>query len=759
MAESQSLNDHDAGSMPSYKRRRVAVACTSCRGRKSRCDGARPSCSLCVHLGFDCFYEQPSTSNFRGAHPQPRNNDNDRLSKIEEMLHILFQRSHQTADSMERSSPSIQHVEVDTQNQIHSKDAMDMNHLIPRNDADSVDGMATLMGPRTVTSKFFGPSSNIEFLRQVSDASAAILKANVQVRESTTDAIEAAIVEGSRAINIPSGYRPKSMFLQTADLYDLPNETTTLRLIKLFFSDTGMIFPITDEETILQTYYSVINADDRLINRSCVCLLNSMFAIATYISAKPNRSPIKNAEDSEAYCEKARAIWACTSSYTAQLETVQYLLLMAHYYQGTNRPDEAWNLHGQAVQTAYQLGLHSRSLSYEFSASEAERRRRTWLGCVVLDRLFSMTLGRPLIIPSSYINIDLPDTNTIHGPSALRKSRNGSYSCHTVCLFTATIRLYEILQTIISDLYGSNLDQSFSLDLSAAFTHIMPIEQRLNEWREKLYRQLQRRPWGNNISMKNDSEAIFDKLSTIMTLRYLNIRILLHRPVLSTVLLHRHTSYSDRNLERDPPFSRNVAELSIESCQQSAIDIIDIVYKTRDSYLALKTWWFTIYYTFNAAVVIFSCILLEITSPTTRSSSEQASTSTDTSRSNKIVNLFGHLQRAAESLQRVGEDTKQGSRVNRMLQKHLEISSRLIRENADRYSVPLSAISLGQESQVGNSQPDIYNWDAQLDNNERLAVTSCSPNPLEMFELGTSQEWINSDLYTDLFQAEEGSAT
>lgn len=93
-----------------------------------------------------------------------------------------------------------------------------------------------------------------------------------------------------------------------------------------------------------------------------------------------------------------------------------------------------------------------------------------------------------------------------------------------------------------------------------------------------------------------------------------------------------------------------------------------------------------------------------------------------------------------------------------MLQKHLEISSRLIRENADRYSVPLSAISLGQESQVGNSQPDTYNWDAQLDNNELLAVTSCSPNPLEMFELGTSQEWINSDLYTDLFQAGEGSA-
>lgn len=124
----------------------------------------------------------------------------------------------------------------------------------------------------------------------------------------------------------------------------------------------------------------------------------------------------------------------------------------------------------------------------------------------------------------------------------------------------------------------------------------MPIEQKLNEWREKLYRQLQRRPWGDNNSTENDSEAIFDKLSTIMMLRYLNIRILLHRPVLSTVLLHCHTSFSDRRPQKDLPFSQHVAELSIESCQQSAIDIIDIVYKTRGSYLALKTWWFTIYY-------------------------------------------------------------------------------------------------------------------------------------------------------------------
>src|SRR3954463_13753742 len=77
---------------PSYKRRRIGLACTSCRNRKSRCNGARPACSLCVELGFDCFYEQPGTAG--SAHlapPVPSNIYDDRLRSIEDTLKLLVQ--------------------------------------------------------------------------------------------------------------------------------------------------------------------------------------------------------------------------------------------------------------------------------------------------------------------------------------------------------------------------------------------------------------------------------------------------------------------------------------------------------------------------------------------------------------------------------------------------------------------------------------------------------------------------------------------
>lgn len=88
---------------------------------------------------------------------------------------------------------------------------------------------------------------------------------------------------------------------------------------------------------------------------------------------------------------------------------VQYLLLTGQYLQGTQRSVEAWTVHGLAVKAALQLGLHSTAASSRFSALDQEFRKRTWYGCVVLDRTLSMTFGRPAAIPDDYIKIQLPE--------------------------------------------------------------------------------------------------------------------------------------------------------------------------------------------------------------------------------------------------------------------------------------------------------------------------------------------------------------
>ena len=87
---------------------------------------------------------------------------------------------------------------------------------------------------------------------------------------------------------------------------------------------------------------------------------------------------------------------------------VQYLLLTAQYLQGTQRSVETWTIHGLAVKGAFQLGLHSPVGSSRFSPLDQEFRKRTWYGCVVLDRTLSMTFGRPAAIPDDYVQLQLP---------------------------------------------------------------------------------------------------------------------------------------------------------------------------------------------------------------------------------------------------------------------------------------------------------------------------------------------------------------
>lgn len=110
---------------------------------------------------------------------------------------------------------------------------------------------------------------------------------------------------------------------------------------------------------------------------------------------------------------------------------------MGQYMQGTQKSVQAWTVHGLAVKAALQLGLHSKDASSIFSPQEKEIRKRTWYGCVVLDRYgfhhpilklnffcdlqppssartLSMTLGRPAAIPDYFVRLDLP-TNDVNG--------------------------------------------------------------------------------------------------------------------------------------------------------------------------------------------------------------------------------------------------------------------------------------------------------------------------------------------------------
>ncbi|OAL37349.1 hypothetical protein AYO20_03198 [Fonsecaea nubica] len=774
------LQDQDQTTPPpSYKRRRIALACTSCRNRKSRCNGARPSCSLCVELGFECIYQQPAAGNVRPPQLQP--GYDERLRAIEDTLRLLVNRNHSSSDASEQLNPPShqqhrpsQETSTTTQEprQVPNDDEdvaiLDEDDSIQQNAEDSVDGMAAITDPEETESRFFGPSSNIALLRHISDATSATLKAMGQSRHSESGLNQPIVSRVASPVTTTLS-ETSPIAKHHINIRSLPPEARALHLIRLFFSDTGMLFPYIHEQDILRTYSAARRNRFSAVSRSWLCLVNAIFAFATYISAKPDQSAEKNAAESEIFIERAQALSGEIEMKSASLETaVQCLLLMAQYRQGTQRSDQAWNLHGLAVRAAIQLGLHSQTASSGLNLVEAEIRKRTWFGC---PRTLSMTFGRPCMMPNSIVKVDLPLNQNLERLSMLGHSATSMSSLDppdTVCLFTATIQLYYILGDIISELYGGNVDIDPGLTVPTMLERTVVLEQKMAAWKHNLFPQLQRRPWDtldpDTVSL-SAWDPVFDRLSVIITLRYLNTRILLHRPILSAFLRQRaRVKVSGEPVEQEDPFFNDLGERSVKICQQAALEIVEIVHKTSKPPALLGAWWFTAYYTFNAALVIFSCILLEIAPSRLHSVNSPSIATSDSLDSAKIVEMITRLRRAMETLKRFGEGTKTAKRIRKTLLKLVQICMTLVQFNAEHGPTILSALSSGQQSEAAQlSSQNSVSLQPQGAIDGGIATNGLLPtlgqdDPFAAFDMTMHQYWTDNslDLFADLVGVEPG---
>jgi hypothetical protein len=119
--------------------------------------------------------------------------------------------------------------------------------------------------------------------------------------------------------------RPRSS--RSANIRAIPSETRAVHLIKLFFSDTGTMFPYMHEQAILDSYYNAKEHRFAAVSRSWLCLLNVIFAFATYITAHPEQSTEKNAAESEVFIDRAQALSSEIQMKHATIETGKHMYL------------------------------------------------------------------------------------------------------------------------------------------------------------------------------------------------------------------------------------------------------------------------------------------------------------------------------------------------------------------------------------------------------------------------------------------------
>ncbi|KAF7128505.1 hypothetical protein CNMCM5793_003293 [Aspergillus hiratsukae] len=578
---------------PPGKRRRVALACDVCRTRKSRCDGIRPQCGMCKDLGFECVYTPPVTATNVIVQKDYLKDLESRVTSLEKKLTTMqSDLSGLAAHMTSRSPPSEGHLEP-----CHE----------PLADLAGPEDPIDAMGAVTFADEEDCPSSNIAFLRHLSRAVSHRESNQNEINTPRIDQIayDGGFVSATRPPSPLSGRTPTAGQPGLVTNPTLPSSEETLQLIRRYFYDTGLLFPYIHPPTFLETYGEFKN-NAKKVRRTWLGLLSIMLAMAKVTAVSGDDPAETRIKESTVYYRQALNLCRGEMLRGTTLEVVQYLLLMGQYLQGTQKSVQAWTVHGLAVKAALQLGLHSKDASQAFSPLEREIRKRTWFGCVVLDRTLSMTFGRPPAIPDSYVQLDLPVVDSIGQGQPFVDDKTIR---HSIQFFNSTITLYKQMGDIIDQVYGQNLGCGPGLSVGETVGRVLSIENQLFSWAMALpesLRQLTLQGLREEIEQSENQPRPFSlKFRVILTLRYLHIQILLHRPILVKFLDAGLASGLEPGQER---ILKEIGYSSMKKCVESAMGIIDIIHELvsatgwqRD---LLGAWWYSLYYTFNAALVI-----------------------------------------------------------------------------------------------------------------------------------------------------------
>ncbi|KAJ6133792.1 hypothetical protein N7523_000114 [Penicillium sp. IBT 18751x] len=145
------------------------------------------------------------------------------------------------------------------------------------------------------------------------------------------------------------------------------------------------MFPYLHKTTILSYLGNARHARLEELQPVKRCLINTCLAFASVHGAQDHhrKDDMQNARE---YFEAARMTLPEVMSNKPDVETIQALLLVLQYSQGTQRSSETWGLMGAVVQRAFQIGLYQSTPLIGLTPLEMGIRTRTWWMVFMMDK-------------------------------------------------------------------------------------------------------------------------------------------------------------------------------------------------------------------------------------------------------------------------------------------------------------------------------------------------------------------------------------
>ncbi|PLB47442.1 hypothetical protein P170DRAFT_512037 [Aspergillus steynii IBT 23096] len=459
---------------------RRAKACNTCRRKKTKCDGKRPICSSCHAFNFSCTFQDTLKEPNRSSRAYVADLERRVQSMEEQLQHQSPSRTlHENPVNLDDQStpdpgsPTLRDgSEIDsiragnhTSRERRPDDAGDEDGST---DYDSgIDQTSYVINGRDGRMRFFGASSGL---------SAAAAHATSRATGPGVTAWRPAVRKGATQWQLTSWFpRVLQDDFEKRAFQPLPSKNITTRLVDEYFADLNQAIPLFNKASfmmLLERQFSW-SPDE---SPSWWASLNVVLAFAYRQRAQTTDESGESWQLSLGHIKNAMNVVVEFFMRAADLLTVQAMLGLAIYFQGTPNPQSLFMFASAAMRLSQSIGLH-RGFTFGLTTPEVEERRRAFWVAFVLDADISLRVGRPPVQDEHDYDTPLPAESPVDGKGILTLEEA------EINFFRLLSQLSLIQRRMYQHLYAASVQQQPRASL---LKEVKGCEDALVEWKQSL---------------------------------------------------------------------------------------------------------------------------------------------------------------------------------------------------------------------------------------------------------------------------------
>ncbi|KAK7531764.1 fungal-specific transcription factor domain-containing protein [Phyllosticta citribraziliensis] len=446
----------DGDGQGEHKRRRIARACDMCRKKKIKCDGKMPACSHCQNYKTECIFTQVEKKRNPPKGAKYIEGLENRLGRMESLLRLsgLLSEDDDGRTDLGTLEKRLADKRAESRNGTgSSRTSYDGGSTQARDATPSQRGtphqVPEMPSPRSVVTSPAPlrrektqeppaqppappqPQKPEEEVESLSDMMCSLVTNNCGETRyiGSSSGFSIFSPKGIQWVNEKTGDRSFQDMISNATMDDnkwmhwrpeifrdiftrrvfkpLPPKDEAFSLLKDFFANFNCMFPLFHEPTfmhLVDKHYS----SDPYEGSGWWASLNVALAIAHRLRVMSNLVPQDEDNKAWGYLKNALAVQTELTIRNTDLLSVQALLGMALFLQGTPNPQPSFFLVAAALRLAHSIGLHKRGSNFNLNPSEIEQRKRVFWIAYMLDRDICLRSGRPPIQDDDDMNVELP---------------------------------------------------------------------------------------------------------------------------------------------------------------------------------------------------------------------------------------------------------------------------------------------------------------------------------------------------------------